>query len=121
MGLLKLLVPKPKAGGRPPSWSRRALLDGIFYLLRTGCPWRMVPREYPPWQTLYRYFRAWQQGGIWEKINAVLRERLRRASGRQSTPSAAIIDSQSSKTAEKGALVAMMLARRSMVASVTSS
>jgi putative transposase len=51
------------------------LLNGIFYLLRSGCTWRMMPREYPPWQTLYRYFRAWQASGVWEKINARLRER----------------------------------------------
>jgi putative transposase len=62
----------------------------------------MVPREYPPWQTLYRYFRAWQENGVWERINARLRERLRLASGRKRSPSAAIIDSQSSKTTERG-------------------
>src|SRR4028118_77114 len=118
---LRALIPKPKLSGRPASWSRRSIINGIFYLLRSGCTWRMMPREYPPWQTLYRYFRAWQKDGVWEHINAVLRERLRRASGKNSTPSAAIIDSQSSKTTEKGALVAMMLARKSMVASVTSS
>ncbi len=118
---LKHLIPGPKPGGRPASWSQRSVLNGIFYLLRSGCPWRMMPREYPPWQTLYRYFRAWQHTGVWEKINAVLRERLRRASGKHSTPSAAIIDSQSSKTTEKGGLVAMMVARKLMVVSVTSS
>ncbi len=116
---LKDLVPGPKPGGRPASWSRRSVINGIFYLLRSGCHWRMMPREYPPWQTIYRYFRAWQTTGVWERINAVLRERLRRACGRHSTPSAAIIDSQSSKTTEKGGLVVMMVARRSMAASAT--
>ena len=101
--VLRPLLPKPKHRGRPVSWSPRSVLNGIFYLLRTGCCWRMMPREYPPWQTIYRYFRAWQATGVWEKINAILRERLRRASGKNSTPSAAIIDSQSSKTTEKGA------------------
>lgn len=62
----------------------------------------MLPREYPPWQTLYRYFRSWQQSGVWENINTRLRERLRVADGRNSTPSAAIMDSQSSKTTENG-------------------
>ncbi|HEX8236291.1 MAG TPA: IS5 family transposase [Abditibacteriaceae bacterium] len=100
---LKHLIPGPKPGGRPASWCRRSILNGIFYLLRSGCHWRMMPREYPPWQTIYRYFRAWQATGVWEKINAILRERLRRASGRHSTSSTAIIDSQSSKTTEKGA------------------
>lgn len=87
-GVLKPLIPEPKPGGRPSSWSRRAVLNGIFYLLRSGCSWRMMPREYPPWQTLYRYFRVWQKDGLWESINARLREQLRLASGRQSTPSA---------------------------------
>src|SRR4028119_1147670 len=119
--VLRPLLPKPKHLGRPVSWSHRWILNGIFYLLRTGCTWRMMPHEYPPWQTLYRYFRAWQTTGVWEKINAVLRERLRRASGKNSTPSAAIIDSQSSKTTEKGGLVAMMVARKLMAASVISS
>ncbi len=99
---LEPLVPLPKPGGRPASWTRRAILDGIFYLLRSGCTWRMMPHEYPPWQTLYRYFRAWQQSDVWENINTRLREYLRMASGRKSSPSGAIIDSQSSKTTECG-------------------
>ena len=99
---LRPLIPKPKHGGRPVSWSRRSVLDGIFYLLRSGCTWRMMPREYPPWQTLYRYFRAWQHSGVWEEINARLRERLRVAAGRNSTPSGAVMDSQSIKTTERG-------------------
>jgi len=101
-GIVKPLIPKPKHGGRPVSWSRRSLLNGIFYLLRSGCTWRMMPHEYPPWQTLYRYFRAWQQCGVWERINTRLRERLRVAAGRSSTPSGAVMDSQSSKTTECG-------------------
>src|SRR4028119_1684979 len=96
------LIPKPKPGGRPTCWSRRSLLNGIFYLLRSGCTWRMMPREYPPWQTLYRYFRAWQHSGVWEKINARLRGRLRVAAGKSRTPSGAVMDSQSSKTTEQG-------------------
>jgi putative transposase len=96
------LVPKPKPGGRPTCWSRRSLLNGIFYLLRSGCTWRMMPREYPPWQTLYRYFRAWQHSGVWERINARLRERLRVAAGKNSTPSGAVMDSQSIRTTERG-------------------
>jgi transposase len=117
---LEPLVPLPKPGGRPTSWSRRAIVDGIFYLLRSGCPWRMMPREYPPWQTLYRYFCAWQKLGVWENINTCLREQLRLALGKHSTPSAAIIDSQSSKTTEKGGFAATMPARKSTVASVIS-
>src|SRR4028119_1982870 len=100
--VLRPLLPKPKHLGRPVAWNRRLVLNGLVYLLPTGFCWRMVPREYPPWQTLYRYFRAWQENGVWEKINARLRERLRLASGRKSSPSAGIIDSQSSKTTERG-------------------
>src|SRR4028118_860241 len=99
---LRALIPKPKLSGRPASWSRRSLLNGIFYLLRSGCTWRMMPLEYPPWQTLYRYFRAWQDSGVWERINARLRERLRVAAGKSRTPSGAVMDSQSSKTTERG-------------------
>src|SRR4028119_1633923 len=99
---LEPLVPPPKPGGRPPSWTRRSILNAIFYLVRSGCVWRLLPREYPPWQTIYRYFRAWQRDGSWELINAVLREQVRLASGRDSTPSAGIMDSQSSKTSEAG-------------------
>ncbi len=99
---LQSLVPEPKTGGRPTSWSRRSVLNGLFYLLRSGCPWRMIPREYPPWQTLYRYFRAWQESHVWESINTCLREHLRIGAGRKRSPSAAIMDSQSSKTTESG-------------------
>ncbi len=99
---LQSLVPEPKTGGRPTSWSRRSVLNGLFYLLRSGCPWRMIPREYPPWQTLYRYFRAWHENHVWESINTCLREHLRIDAGRKPSPSAAIMDSQSSKTTESG-------------------
>ena len=115
---LEPLVPPPKPGGRPPSWNRRSLLNAIFYLVRGGCAWRMLPRDYPPWQTVYRYFRAWREDGVWDSVNAALREQVRVAAGRHSTPSAAIMDSQSSKTTEKGGLVAMMVARRLVVVSV---
>ena len=115
---LEPLVPPPKPGGRPPSWSRRSLLNAIFYLVRGGCAWRMLPREYPPWQTVYRYFRAWKEGGVWDSINAALREQVRVVAGRHSTPSAAIMDSQSAKTTEKGGLAAMMVARELVVANV---
>lgn len=107
MDVLEPFVPAPKPGGRTASWSRRALFDGLFYLLRSGCLrsgycWRMIPRQYPPWQTLYRYFREWKESRIWESINTCLRERLRLNAGKNLTPSAAIMNSQSSKTTESG-------------------
>lgn len=64
--ILEPLIPAAKPGGRPPKWTRRAIVNGIFYLVRSGCQWRLLPREYPPWKTVYHYFRAWRITGIWE-------------------------------------------------------
>jgi putative transposase len=74
------------------------MLNAIFYVLRSGCPWRLLPRNFPPWKTVYHYFRAWRIDGTFERLNANLRERLRVRSGRDPHPSAAIVDSQSAKT-----------------------
>jgi putative transposase len=80
----------------------RRVLDGIFYVLRTGCPWRMLPREYPPWPTVYAYLRRWRMAGVWEQVNAHLLAAVRARDGRHASPSAAVIDSQSAKTTEEG-------------------
>ena len=79
------------------------MLNGIFYLVRSGCAWRMLPKEYPPWPTVHDYYRRWRLDGTWERIHAHVRQQVRQAMGRQTTPSAAILDSQSVKTTEKGA------------------
>lgn len=105
-------LPAPKTGGRPAKTDRRLALDGILHVLRTGCQWRMLPAEFPPWQTTYGFFRAWSAAGVWDKALRELRQRARRAAGRDGEPSAAIIDSQSVKTTEKGGAAAMMPARR---------
>ena len=95
-------VPAPKPRGRQRTHSPRQILNAVFYVLRSGCPWRLVPREYPPWKTVYHYFRKWRINGTFERLNAVLRERLRIYLGRNPQPSAAIADSQSAKTTGVG-------------------
>src|SRR5918999_1674710 len=88
--------------GRPRIYSLRRVLDAIFYVLRSGCPWRLLPREFPPWRVVYYWFRKWRIEGTFERLNAVLRERLRELSGRNAQPSAGIVDSQSAKTTGVG-------------------
>lgn len=109
--ILEPLVPAPKAGGRPPRHDRRELVNAMLYVLRTGCAWRLLPHDMPPWQTVYHYFRLWRLDGTWERANAVLRTQVRQRGGRSPEPSAAILDSQSAKTTEKGGVAATMAPR----------
>jgi len=119
--LLAPLVPPAAPGGRPRSVDPREVVNAVRYLLRSGCAWRLLPREFPPWPTVYAYFRRWQADGTWERIAGALRRDLRVALGRRPEPSAAILDSQTAKTTEKGAPAATTRARRRPVASATSS
>lgn len=100
--LIKRLIPQAKPGGRRRSTDMRLVLNAIFCLDRTGCAWRYLPREYPPWATVYGYFRRWRIGGVWPRLNDRLCSRVRQAEGRASPPSAAILDSQSVKTTDRG-------------------
>ena len=96
-------VPAPKCRGRHRSHSPREILNAIFFILRSGCPWRLLSREYPPWKTLYHYYlREWRINGTFEKLNAVLGEHLRTCLGRNPHPSAGMADSQSAKTTGVG-------------------
>lgn len=116
------LIPPPKPGGRPRTVNMREVLNAIFYQNRSGCQWRMLPGEFPPWGTAHYYYRQWRLAGIWAKIHDTLRERVRLKAGKQATPSAAIIDSQSVKTVEKGAVAgATTRAKRLSDASAISS
>src|ERR687898_2693948 len=96
-------LPEPAGWGRPRLHGLRAILDAVFYvLLKSGCPWRLLPRDFPPWKTVYDWFRRWRIDGTWERLNTELRERLRCRLGRDPNPSAAIVDSQSLRTTGVG-------------------
>ncbi len=95
-------LPKPCATGRPRKWPMREIINGIFYVMRAGCPWRLVPSDLPPWGTIYRGFAVWRDDGRFERINHALVMADRERVGRDTSPSAAIIDSQSVKTSEAG-------------------
>jgi putative transposase len=95
-------LPEPTGQGRPRLHGFRAILDAVFYVLKSGCPWRLLPRDFPPWKTVYDWFRRWRIDGTWQRLNAELRERLRSWLARNPNPSAAIVDSQSAKTTGVG-------------------
>ena len=99
---LELHVPTSNKRGRPKTHTTREIFNAIFYILKSGCAWRLLPRDFPPWETVYWWFRRWRVDGTFERLNAALRERPRARSGRNPLPSAGIADSQSAKTTGVG-------------------
>jgi len=118
--LLKQVRMDRHGGGRPRKYELRRIVDAMLYLVKTGCQWRQLPLNFPPWQSVYQQFRTWRDSGVWERIGKTLREQGRKGKGRNATPSVAIIDSQTVKTVLKGGGAVMMRARRSRAASATS-
>ena len=106
------LIPSAKPGGRRRTVDIQEILNAIFYVLRSGCAWRMLPHDFPKWQTVYTYFRNWRQDSTWQRINEQLRKEVRVAAGRDPEPSAAMMDSQTVNTTDKGGPGAMMRVRR---------
>jgi putative transposase len=99
--VVRQLLPRRCKRGRPPV-DRREILNAILYVVRTGCQWRQLPHDFPNWKTVYTVFWRWRRAGVWQRVHDALREKVRKAAGKKSTPTAAIVDSQSVRTAEGG-------------------
>jgi putative transposase len=95
-------LPTPRAPGRPRVHTLREILNAIFYIVRSGCAWRLLPHDFPPWKTVHHYFRTWRIDGTWKKLHDALRKRARVRMGRDPQPSAGIVDSQSVKSTGVG-------------------
>lgn len=94
-------IPDARPGGRPRKADKREIVDAILYLLRAGCAWRLLPHDFPPWQTVYYYLRWWEREGVWERVHHALLLEDRERSGREPSPSAAVLDSQTVRTADQ--------------------
>lgn len=119
---IEALLPKAKGGrtGRPRTYALREIWNAIFYQARTGCQWRYLPHDLPPWEDVWDHFCRWRDDGTLERVHDALREKVRLQEGRETTPSAAILDSQSVKTPQKGGPTALTSTNRSKAASGTS-
>ena len=121
---LEPLLQEPRgerhAGGRPREHPLRRIVDALLYVVKTGCQWRQLPVNFPPWKSVHEQFRAWRDSGVWERVTTTLREQGRQAQGRKPSPTVAILDSQSVKTALKGGGAVTTRARKSRAVSGTS-
>ena len=119
--VIEAMIPDARPGGRPRKAEKRAIVEATLYLLRAGCAWRLLPHDFPPWQTVYYYFRRWQCEGVWSRVHHTLVMAARERAGREASPSAAVLDSQSVRTADqKGDSKGSTPARRCTDASGTS-
>lgn len=108
--ILAPLIPPAKPGGHPRTTDMREVCNAIYYHLKTGCQWQMLPGEFPPSSTVYSYYRQWQKRGIWQQLNHALREQVREKVGRSAQPTAIAADSQSVKTAQKRGMCTALMA-----------
>jgi transposase len=114
------VIPAPKSGkqgGRPAKYPRREIVNALLYVVRTGCQWRMLPHDLPPWRIVYWYFMQWKRDRTLDRLHELLRGDFRQAEGQQRQPTAAILDSQTVQTTENGGRRAMTAVRRSPAAS----
>jgi putative transposase len=110
--LLQQVLPKPKKPGRPPRYARREIWNAIFYQDRTGCQWRALPHDFPPWADVWEHFRRWKKNGWLAAAHAALRCQVRLQAGKEATPSVGILDTQAVRTPQKGGPTAMMSASK---------
>ena len=118
--LIEPLVPGPKLFGRPPRYPKRAILDGVFYVVRGGCAWRMLPHDLPPWRIVYYYFMVWRREGLWQRMHGTLRDQVRLRSGKKKPRALRSSTLRALKYLTTGECAVTMQARRSWDASDTS-
>ena len=105
---------RPLRGGRRYTYDKREIVNAIFYVLRSGCAWRLLPHDFPDWSTVYSHFQDWASQGIWEKINAKLTKKWRISTGRKGKATGAIVDSQTARTTEKGGQAEDMMEQKKL-------